>query len=75
MKIYNAEGIILGRLASVVAKQALLGEDIRIVNSEKAIISGISSTFVDRVFGGGGLCAGTDSGRGRGYCRNGKRGR
>ena len=40
MKVYNAEGIILGRLASVVAKQALLGEDIRIVNSEKAIISG-----------------------------------
>ena len=40
MKIYNAEGMILGRLASVVAKQALLGEDVRIVNSEKAIISG-----------------------------------
>ena len=40
MRIYNAEGIILGRLASVVAKQALLGEEVRIVNSEKAIISG-----------------------------------
>lgn len=40
MKVYDATDMILGRLASVVAKQALLGEEIKIVNSEKAVISG-----------------------------------
>ena len=40
MKIYNGDGIILGRLASAAAKDALLGEEVRIVNTEKVIISG-----------------------------------
>jgi large subunit ribosomal protein L13 len=40
MKVYNAEGMILGRLASNVAKDALLGEDVVVVNCESAIISG-----------------------------------
>jgi len=40
MKVYNGDGIILGRLASAVAKDALLGEEVRIVNTEKVIISG-----------------------------------
>ena len=40
MKIINAENLILGRMASLVAKQALLGENIVIVNSEKAVIIG-----------------------------------
>lgn len=40
MKIFNGEGVILGRLASVVAKEALLGEEVRIVNCEKIVISG-----------------------------------
>ncbi len=38
--IVNAEGQILGRLAAFAAKQALLGEEIIIVNAEKAIVSG-----------------------------------
>ncbi|AJF62958.1 MAG: 50S ribosomal protein L13P [archaeon GW2011_AR20] len=38
--IINAENIILGRLASYAAKQALLGEKIIVINCEKAIISG-----------------------------------
>ncbi|MFH1210377.1 MAG: 50S ribosomal protein L13 [archaeon] len=38
--IINAENLILGRLASVVAKKALLGETIDIVNAEKAVVSG-----------------------------------
>ncbi len=46
MTIINADGLILGRLASDVAKRLLLGEDIFIVNTEKAIISGSKlSTF------------------------------
>lgn len=40
MKIYNGEGIILGRLAAVAAKAALLGEEVRVVNCSKIIVSG-----------------------------------
>jgi len=38
--IINAENLILGRLASFVAKKALLGEKVDIVNVEKAVVSG-----------------------------------
>ncbi|WP_054841227.1 50S ribosomal protein L13 [Thermococcus peptonophilus] len=40
MRIINAEGLILGRLASKVAKMLLEGEEVVIVNAEKAIITG-----------------------------------
>ncbi|MBU0459243.1 MAG: 50S ribosomal protein L13 [Nanoarchaeota archaeon] len=40
MKVYNGEGMLLGRLASLVAKDALLGEEVRVVNCEKIFISG-----------------------------------
>ncbi|RLG38914.1 MAG: 50S ribosomal protein L13 [Candidatus Alkanophagales archaeon] len=39
-KVIDADGHILGRLASVVAKRLLNGEWITIVNAEKAVISG-----------------------------------
>jgi len=38
--IVNAEGLILGRMASKVAKKLLNGEEIVIVNAEKIILSG-----------------------------------
>jgi large subunit ribosomal protein L13 len=38
--IINAEGLILGRMGSIVAKRLLIGETIIIVNAEKAVISG-----------------------------------
>ena len=38
--IIDAENLVLGRLASFVAKQALLGENIDIINCEKAIVLG-----------------------------------
>jgi large subunit ribosomal protein L13 len=38
--VINGDGLILGRLASLVAQRALAGEEIAIVNAEKAIISG-----------------------------------
>jgi len=38
--IINAQDLILGRLASFAAKQALLGEDVQIINCEKAVITG-----------------------------------
>lgn len=40
MKVYNGEGAILGRLASQAAKDALLGEEVIVINAEKIIISG-----------------------------------
>lgn len=40
MKIINGEGLLLGRLCSYAAKAALLGEEVKIVNCEKVIVSG-----------------------------------
>jgi large subunit ribosomal protein L13 len=40
MIVINAENLILGRLATFVAKQALLGQEVRVINAEKAIVSG-----------------------------------
>ena len=38
--IINADELIIGRMASIVAKRLLNGEEIVIVNSEKAVLSG-----------------------------------
>lgn len=38
--VINAEGLILGRMASVIAKRLLNGEKIAIVNAEKTVVSG-----------------------------------
>lgn len=38
--IIDAEGLVLGRVCTVAAKSALLGEDVIVVNAEKAVISG-----------------------------------
>jgi large subunit ribosomal protein L13 len=38
--IIDADGLILGRMASKIAKRLLMGEEIIIVNTEKAVISG-----------------------------------
>tara|TARA_Y100000310_G_scaffold159115_1_gene158617 strand:+ start:35057 stop:35479 length:423 start_codon:yes stop_codon:yes gene_type:complete len=40
MKIYNGKGMILGRLAAKVAKDALLGEEVKVVNCREIIVSG-----------------------------------
>ncbi len=40
MKIIDGQGAILGRLSSYVAKEALRGEEIIVVNCEKIIITG-----------------------------------
>ncbi len=42
MKIIDATNLKLGRLASHVAKDALKGEEIAVVNAEKAVITGRS---------------------------------
>ena len=40
MIVLDATGWVMGRLASVTAKSLLAGEEIKIVNAEKAIITG-----------------------------------
>ncbi|MHC1592361.1 MAG: 50S ribosomal protein L13 [Candidatus Helarchaeales archaeon] len=45
--IYDATGAILGRLASHVAKQLLLGEKIFVTNVEKMVISGTKSNIIE----------------------------
>ena len=40
MLVINADGHVLGRLSTFVAKKSLLGEDVIVINAEKAIISG-----------------------------------
>jgi large subunit ribosomal protein L13 len=46
VKVYDAEQMVVGRLGSKVAKAALLGENIIIVNVEKAIITGDPRTLI-----------------------------
>lgn len=38
--IIDAKDLIVGRFATIVAKQAILGEEVFIINSEKAVITG-----------------------------------
>jgi len=38
--VINAENLLLGRLSSIVATRVLAGEEIAIINAEKAIVSG-----------------------------------
>jgi large subunit ribosomal protein L13 len=47
IKIFDAEHMVVGRLGSKVAKAALLGDKVVIVNAEKAIITGDRRTVID----------------------------
>ncbi len=40
MKIYDAENQILGRVCTFIAKDLLKGEDVIVINAEKAVLSG-----------------------------------
>ncbi|MBT4604784.1 50S ribosomal protein L13 [archaeon] len=40
MKVYNAKGMLIGRMASRIAKDALLGEEVRVINCDLAVVSG-----------------------------------
>jgi large subunit ribosomal protein L13 len=50
MLIYNAENQILGRFCSAIAKKLLAGEEVVVVNAEKAIISGKPEMVVKKYF-------------------------
>lgn len=38
--VIDADGLILGRMCSVIAKKILTGEEVIVVNAEKAVLSG-----------------------------------
>ncbi len=40
VKVYDAENMVVGRLGAKVAKAAILGDHVVIINAEKAIITG-----------------------------------
>ncbi|MCD6434356.1 MAG: 50S ribosomal protein L13 [Candidatus Diapherotrites archaeon] len=46
--IINAEKLVLGRLASKAAKLALKGEEVTIVNAEKAVVVGNKNTIIEK---------------------------
>ena len=46
--IIDAENLILGRLASYVAKKALMGEKVDVVNCEKAVIVGKRENILEK---------------------------
>lgn len=46
--IIDAKDLILGRMAAMAAKKALLGEEVIIVNAEQAVISGKKADVVAR---------------------------
>lgn len=47
MIIIDATNLIIGRLAGYAAKEALLGKEVTVINSEKAVISGRKNDVLD----------------------------
>jgi len=47
MAVIDADGLILGRLASNISKRLLSGEDVVIVNTEKSVISGSKVSILE----------------------------
>jgi large subunit ribosomal protein L13 len=45
--VFDAEGCIVGRLATIAAKELLKGNNVYIVNAEKALISGNPKYVID----------------------------
>jgi large subunit ribosomal protein L13 len=48
--IVDATGLVLGRLASVTATHLLAGDEVKIVNAEKAIITGRRESIYEEYF-------------------------
>ena len=46
--VIDGEGLILGRLSSMVAKRLLNGEFIELVNAEKIVVSGAKKMIIER---------------------------
>ncbi len=46
--VIDAEGAVLGRLASLIAKKLLLGEEIIVINADKSIVTGSKERILER---------------------------
>ena len=58
--VFDAEGIVLGRVGSLAAKESLKGNEVAIVNCDKAIVSGSKKDIMQKALrfrrmGGSGL--------------------
>jgi len=49
MIVIDASNLILGRMATFVAKQALLGQEIKLINVEKAVVSGKKKSMILKI--------------------------
>lgn len=49
MIVIDATNLILGRFATFAAKQALLGEEVKVINVEKAIVSGTRANVLGEI--------------------------
>lgn len=47
--VYDGEGVVFGRLASLVAKDLLKGNDVDILNCEKIVVSGDKKLLADKI--------------------------
>jgi large subunit ribosomal protein L13 len=47
LKVIDADGLMLGRMASITAKRLLNGETLVIVNAERALVSGNRATTIN----------------------------
>lgn len=48
MKVINGENMLLGRVCSMAAKAALLGEEVALVNCEKLMVTGNKRSILER---------------------------
>ncbi|MEE8167872.1 MAG: 50S ribosomal protein L13 [Candidatus Hydrothermarchaeales archaeon] len=48
MKVIDAKDVILGRMASIVARELLNGEEVAIVNAEETVISGRKEDILEK---------------------------
>lgn len=46
--VYDATGCVLGRLASTLASDVLDGEEVRVLNAERAVVTGERTDVLDR---------------------------
>lgn len=49
MIIIDGTNLLLGRMATVVAKKVLLGEEVRVLNADKVVISGSKSMVIEKI--------------------------
>ena len=48
MIVYDASDLVVGRLSSHIAKELLLGKEIKVVNCERAILTGSKGTLMSK---------------------------